>query len=223
MVTQYLRATCFPDDNIIQKITAENTTWTMPRNPYGDRFTCFVCDLEPDYYRKVVVTYSNNIHKDIFKSIYSPFFTLTTPLTSIIMQNNVFINVSSGYGVVYSYLSGSVLLENNTYSDSEAMGSAMFYFQDAGKVIVNGLTHNNVNASETLDNKYIYFKIQDGGNFTTKRIIFENLNIGSYRTIFVEGRVNEYALSHLNYTNVEVGSENSMIAIKSFSHLFISN
>ena len=39
MTSKYLRSTCIPNDDVIQNISIQNTTWTMPRNPYGDRFS----------------------------------------------------------------------------------------------------------------------------------------------------------------------------------------
>lgn len=139
------------------------------------------------------------------------------------MQNNIFTNVSTGYGAVLSVVSGSILLENNTYIDSDAMGSATFAFEDTSEVVVRNLSHKNVNATETASHKYLHVKLKDGGNLTVEGIQFENMNLNKYRSILVEGNVDVYSLSALNYSGIEVGTENSMIEIKSFNYLIITN
>ena len=223
MATKYLNPTCFPNDGIIQKVSVINTTWTMPINPYGDRFICFYCNWDSGYYRKIVLTYSNNLHKDILNARYSAPFLIASPLSTLVIQNNEYINVSTVFGALYSTRSDTVLLENNFYIDSESMGSGTFSFKDTNEVVMRNITHKNLNSTGKSSLRFLYVSIKNGGNFTGENLFFENVDFQTSQSIVIDGNLDVYRLNFLNYTNVRVGNKNSLISLNSFKFLSISN
>lgn len=223
MSTKYLSPAWFPDDDVVQKVSVINTTWTMPKNPFDDRLICFYWSFDHSYYRKIILTYSNNIHTDIFKSIYSVPLIFTTRLTTLIMQNNIYTNVSTYFGAVYSSKTDTILFENNYYSDSEVIGSGTFTFLSTNSILIRNITHNNVHGPTKFSTPFISVSVKDGGNFTAENVKFENLDFHTSQSILVDGDLDSYELSGMNYTDVKVGNGNSVIEFKSFKHISISD
>ena len=223
MMTKYINTNCFPDDDVIQKITVRNTLYTFEQSDINDRFSCFYSEWHTDYYRKVELDFSNNKFEDIHKASIGPFVVLTTQLSEIIFRNNSYYNVNSYYGIMEMSRAKKATLQDITYENSTIMSLQNFRLLDINEIVLQDISIRNINYTANEERKYIYIRINDGGNINVDNLSFSDLNFGTYRSLSIEGDVNLFHVCNVNYTRVLVGSDNSLMEIGSFHSLNISD
>ena len=224
MTTKYLNPNCFPDDDVVQKVSWTNNYWTLPYSAVGDRLLCMFCTWSTNYYRKVVLTYSNNTHEHFADTPYSVVLISTTPLTDIVMQNNYFHNMSALYGIIQAGVaSNSVLVENVLYTNSETVDTFNIQTADSNQITMRNITHKNITVSASKTGSFIEATLNNDGNFTAEDIFFEDWNFKFQKSLYASGSIDQYVLSNIHYTNVLIESGTSAIDIATFKFIHLAN
>ena len=137
--------------------------------------TCLYCTWSQDYYRKVLLTYNNNTHEDFADTPYAVFIVNTTPLTDIVIQNDIWNNVSAYFGIIVTQAaSNSVLIENIIYKDSQTADAYNIRTTDSNQITMRNITHQNVTTGTSLPGSFIEASLLDNGNFTAEDIYFKD-------------------------------------------------
>jgi hypothetical protein len=112
---KHLSPNCNPQDDVLQTVDITHNYWSMTYNPTGNRFVTFYTEFYSDYYRKVIVNYSYNMHENILNSVYALNLVYWTQNTEIWMRNNEFHNVSGLQGAAYAVVSSKFIIENELF------------------------------------------------------------------------------------------------------------
>ena len=222
-IEKHLSPNCNPSDDVVQTVDITHNYWTMPYNPTQDRFVTFYTEFDQDYYRRMIVNYSYNLHENILDNIYGLNLAYCTQNTEIWMTNNQFYNVSCLQGAAYAVVSDKFIIENDLYADSTDFGFDTYAIMDTNEVIIKNVTTRNVNATGSSSEYYFYLRMNNGGNVTVDGLYFENSNVGQQRGLFVQGNMNTFIMTNLNFLNVLVGTGNTLINTGAFNKLEIYN
>ena len=215
--------TCVPDDDLVQQVEVINTYWSLTYNPTQDRFVLFYSTFTPDYIRKIVIKYENNLHENIVDNVYAVCHMNANVNTDMEVRNNIFTNVSSKNGAVFSDYSQNIIVENEIYRDSENFGFSTYSFFFAVNVTFINFTNSNLNGTGTSDNHYIYLSMLSGSQVNLNQIFYENSNIGVQSGLSIVGTIDSLTITDSVFSNLTIGTSNSLLSTGKIRSLLISN
>ena len=82
-----------PDDGFTQVVTFNNSYWTLPSNPDGDRYVTFYSAFIATFYRPTIINYVNNRHENVVENIYAFNLAYVAPTTYIYMAGNTKVEI----------------------------------------------------------------------------------------------------------------------------------
>ena len=204
-IDKHLNSLWMPNDNNQQIVTLNNTYWSQPTNPQGDRYIWFYAEYIASFYRPTIINYVNNIHENIVGTLWALNLAFVAPATYVYMAGNKFTNISGIQWAAYTASAGTFVLENEIIQNSSNCQVGTYASVQTTNVIIRNVTHTNVNGTDNQAQYYIYLSIINNGDVTVDGMYFNNWNLGYQAGFYVFGTMNKLSISNVAMTSSTIG------------------
>ena len=207
----------------VQQVEVSNTYWSLPENPFEDRFNSLFSNFDASIIRRVHWIYDGNVHEYMDDAIYPNYIVATHANTEIFLRNNIHRNLSNPFGIVETKVSKSVVVENEyiEYIDEFRLDAYAFFFTDS--VDIRNITFNNINGTGSSVYSYIFADVNDGGYVNLDEIYIQNSNVALTTGFSVRGVLNSLSITNSIFSDLSIGTSTILLNTGEINKLYVSN
>ena len=199
---------------------------TLPQedNLSKDRFNQIFSTRIQGSDRVEIIQLQNSQIKDIYHAVTPPFIVFLGGTADLYLYNNTFDDVSTGIGSFAVSEARSVVMSNNTFSNSSGYGFSLIEIQYTyGNITIDGLYFDNIQSTDVGVYYTLHVLALGGSSVIVNDFRTTNSDLSLQDLLSIEGASYDLFISDSSIENSKVATGSSMFSIGSARRFNISN
>ena len=212
-----------PVDGERQYLIYDHITLTLPDNPSNIHFNGYYIDLALFNTRTLALMHINSYYHDQNHMVYPVHQIFGSPNLEVHIINCTFVNVICTFGGNMVTVAKLVNIENNLFMNTSDFIYATYNLLQIDTVNVSNVTHRNINGTGSSTEFFMIIDLNENGNSTFSSVNFYDWYIGVQKAIYFSGSMNAFIMNNSIFSNLIVGTRNSIMSAALVSMISITN